>query len=108
MDDTRDLVLVERALDRREIGDVALHQHDRGFVVAEHELESAPVVSEVVADDRVAVVEHAARDPGAEAAERSGDEHSLSQGVRPGRRSRVRCRTPSRPGPARVAPTRSS
>ena len=38
-------------------------------------------VAEVVADDGVAVVEHAARDPGAEAAEDAGDEHALSHGA---------------------------
>ena len=108
VDDARDLVLVERALDRGEIGDVALDELDPVGVVAEHELEPAAVVAEVVADDGVAVVEHAARHPGAEAAEGAGDEDALRQGVRPGRRSRSRCRTPSPRGPARAGPRPSS
>ena len=52
-----------------EVGDVAPARARPGRVVAEHELEPAAVVAEVVADDGVAVVEHAAGDPGAEAAE---------------------------------------
>ena len=63
-----------------------LTSSSRSIVVAEHELEAAALVAEVVADDLVAVVEHAARDPGAEAAEDAGDEDALSQGARPGRR----------------------
>ena len=86
MDHARDRVLVEGALERREIGDVALDELDAACVVAEHELEPVAGVAEVVADDGVAVVEHATRDPGAEAAEHAGDEHSLRQGGRPGRR----------------------
>ena len=66
---------------RRELGDVALDELDPVDVVAEHELEAMARVAEVVADDVVAVVEHAARDPGAEAAEDAGDEDSLSHGV---------------------------
>ena len=54
-------------------------------VVAEHELEPMARVAEVVADDVVAVVEHAARDPRAEAAEHARDEDALSHVGRPDR-----------------------
>ena len=58
----------------------------RSAVVAEHELEAMARVAEVVADDVVAVVEHAARDPRAEAAEHAGDQNSLSHVGRSDRR----------------------
>ncbi len=87
MDDARDLVLVERPLDGGELGDVALDDLEPVEVVAEHELEAVARVAEVVADDVVTVVEHAARDPGAEAAEHAGDEDSLSHAGSPVRSS---------------------
>ena len=83
VDDARDLVLVERPLDRGELGDVALDDLEPVDVVAEHELEAMAGVAEVVADDVVAVVEDAARDPGAETAEDARDEDSLSHAARP-------------------------
>ncbi len=86
MDDARDFVLVECALDRGEVRDVALDDLDPAGVVAEHELETAAVVAEVVADDGVAVVEHASGNPGAQAAEHPRDQDTLRQAARPGRR----------------------
>ena len=71
-----------------ELGDVALDDLEPVDVVAEHELEAMARVAEVVADDVVAVVEDAARDPGAEAAEHAGDEESLSHAACPGSGSR--------------------
>ena len=70
---------------RGELRDVALDDLEPVDVVAEHELEAMAGVAEVVADDVVAVVEHAARDPGAEAAEDAGDQDSLSHAACPER-----------------------
>ena len=78
MDDPRDLVLVEHPLERVEVGDVAADERHAGCVLAEHEVEPRRVLAEVVADDVVAVGEHRARDPGAEAAEDAGDEDALA------------------------------
>ncbi len=92
MNDPGDLVLVERALERLEVGDVAAHEVDPVGVGAEHELEPRAIVPEVEADDARAVVEGGTRDPGAEAAEDAGDEEALwhlTSSGRPG--------TPSRP-----------
>ncbi len=74
MDDPRDLVLVEHPLERVELGDVAADERHAGRVVSEHEVEPRRVLAEVVADDVVAVCEHRARDPCAQAAEDAGDE----------------------------------
>jgi hypothetical protein len=62
-------VLVERALDGVEVGDVAADECDATGVVAEHEPQPGGVLAEVEADDLVAVRERLARGPGAEAAE---------------------------------------
>ncbi len=86
VDDARDLVLVEGVLDGVEVGDVARHELDPAGVVSEYQVEATAVVAEVVADHRVSVVEHASGDPGAEAAQGTGDEDSLRQAGRPGRR----------------------
>jgi len=76
-----DLVLVERTLERREIGDVALDQLDPACIGAEHELEAAPAVAEVIAHHGVAVVEHASGDPRAQAAQSTRHEHALGHGL---------------------------
>ena len=62
------------------------HERDGLLLVAEHELEPSAVLAQVEADHLVAVIEGAASDPGAEATESAGDQNSLSQGARPGRR----------------------
>ncbi len=78
MDDPRDLPLVERAVERSAIGDVAGHPIDARRVGAEDELQPVQLLSEVVADDLVAVVEQRPCRPGTEAAEHARDENALS------------------------------
>ena len=88
MDDPRDLVLVERALDRVQVGDVARTSVTRVGVVAEHEPQPCEVLAEVEADDLVAVVERRPGRPRAEAAEdaRHEDAPRARQAGRPGTR----------------------
>ena len=79
MDDARDRVLVERASERVEVGDVAAHErHALQLLGREDELEAVHRVPEVVADGLVAVVEHRLHRPRPDAPERAGDEHPLS------------------------------
>jgi hypothetical protein len=75
-----DLVLVERARERAEVGDVATHER-QPFALLRREDQLQPVrrIAEVVADRLVAVLEHCLRSPRAEAAEHSGDQNALAQ-----------------------------
>ena len=88
MDDARDLVLVERALDSVQVGDVAADERHEPGVVAEHEPQPCEVLAEVEADDLVAVGERLPGGPGAEAAEdaRHQDAPRARQAGRPGTR----------------------
>ena len=80
MHDPRDLVLVQRAAECGEVGDVAPHQGQPSALVrGEDQLEAVGRVPEVVADRLVAVVEHRFHRPGADAPERSRDQHALAQ-----------------------------
>ena len=88
MDDAGDLVLVEGAPERVDVGDVALHERHAGeLLFGQDEPEAGVVTAEVVADRVLAVVEESLDRPGAEAAERARDERpALRQAARPGRR----------------------
>ena len=76
-------------LRRVKVGDVALHDVPPGSTSSPRTSSRRwRAVTEIEADDADAFVEHAARDPGAEAAEHAGDEDSLSHAVCPGTGSR--------------------
>ncbi len=76
MDDVRDAVVVEHVRQRLAVGDVALDERDLG-VRGEPE---APVVgAEVEADDLGAFGGELRAGPGADAAERAGDEEPLAR-----------------------------
>ena len=80
MDDPRDLVLVERAAERVEVGDVAAHERQPlALLRREDELQPVRRIAEVVADRLVAVLEHRLHGPGADAPERPGDQDALAQ-----------------------------
>ena len=82
MDDPGDLTLVEHVLEGVEVGDVAARERDLSLVASDHEREARAVVTEVEADDVVASLEGQPRDPGAEAAEHTRDEHPLAHPAR--------------------------
>ena len=87
MNDSGDLVLVERVPERVRIGDVALNQgHTRALPLRQHELQASVVATEVVADGILAAVEERLERPGADAAEGAGHQRAFSQAARPGRR----------------------
>ena len=71
----RDAVLVERAPERRAVGDVALDERDpRALLLGQHEPEPRVVRAEVEPDRLLAEVDECLQRPGAEAAESAGDE----------------------------------
>ena len=75
MDDVRDLAFVDDALERRQVGDVALHMDDGGgLIIVERERHAVPIVADVERDDGVAALEQASDRPDADGAERSRDE----------------------------------
>ena len=79
VDHVRDLVLVERALDRREVGDVARDVPDRGDgLLVQQQPQPARVGREVEGDDAAAVGKQLVDDPGADAAVRARDEEARS------------------------------
>jgi hypothetical protein len=76
MDDMRDAVLVEHRVERVAVGDVAAHERDLGIRGEPH----APVVgAEVEADDLRAFRSELGAGPGADTAERAGDEKPLAR-----------------------------
>ena len=80
MHDPCDLVLVQRAAERGEVGDVAPHEGQPGaLVLGEDQLQTVGRVPEVVAHGLVTIVEHGLHRPRADTPERSGDEHALAQ-----------------------------
>ena len=109
VDDARDRVLVERAPEGVEVGDVAAHERQLlELFRREDELEAVHRVAEVVADGLVAVVEHRLHRPRADAPERTSDQHTLSH--RPAPRpenTRARVEQPKRllpPEPSAQSP----
>ena len=79
VDDVRDPLLVERPLERRQVGDVAGDELDRGELVGGHDLlEPAAVAAEVERDDRRPLADERADRPRADAAERARDEEPLA------------------------------
>ena len=80
MHDPCDRVLVERAGECVEIGDVAANQRQAlALLRREDELQPVHRVAEVVADRLVAVLEHRLHGPRAQAPERPGDQDALAQ-----------------------------
>ena len=80
MDDPRDRLLVERARESLQIGDVAAHERQPlALLRREDQLQPVRRVAEVVAHRLVAVLEDRLHGPGADTAERSGDEDALAQ-----------------------------
>ena len=80
MNDPRDRVLVERAAERFEVGDVATHQRQPLTLLRrEDELQPVRRIAEVVAHRLVAVLQHGFHRPGAQAPERPGDQDALAQ-----------------------------
>ena len=79
MDDVRDLVLGERALDRFELGDVAGDEVDPVELLWPHDQpQSVRVGAEVEGRDRHPLVDEQPAGPGADAAERPGDEEPVA------------------------------
>ena len=78
MNDSGDLVLVERAPERVLVGDVALDErHTRSLALRQDEPQSSVVAPEVVADGILAAVEERLDRPGADAAEGAGHQRAL-------------------------------
>ena len=72
VDDVRDAVLVERSLDRPEVGDVAHHEIDPGQLVRlQGQGDPARVATEIEGDDGHAFANERAHRPGADAPERA-------------------------------------
>jgi len=87
VDDVRDLVLVERASERTDVGHVAADErHPLARRLVQREPEAGFVLAEVVADRLVAELEQRRDRPGPEAAERARDQCPFRQAARPGRR----------------------
>ena len=73
-------MLVERAAERVEVGDVAAHERQlRPLGLGQDEAQPVVGLAEVVADGLVPVVQHRLDRPGPDAAERAGHEHALAQ-----------------------------
>jgi hypothetical protein len=69
------VVLVERALELRQVGHVAVHARQRHeLLIRQREPEAVLASAEVVRDDLVAAVEQRADGPGADRPERPGDQ----------------------------------
>ena len=86
MSHARDVVLVECAPERVAVRHVSCSErHPRALLLVEDEPETAVVVTEVVADGLLPVVEERLQRPRADAPERAGDERTVSQAARPGR-----------------------
>ncbi len=77
MEHVRDLVLVEQPRERLPVDDVALHERNLGVG---DEPQAAVVGAEVEADDADALLGQQRARPGADAAERTGDEEPLAHG----------------------------
>ena len=80
MDDPRDRLLVEGAGESVQIGDVAVHERQPlALLRREDQLQPVRRVAQVVAHRLVTVFEHRLHGPGADTAERSGDEDAFAQ-----------------------------